>query len=130
MQTCWSPWIRIKSTTGQSKLSLWSEWGSNPGSAGLNSHSLIFDQAALILKPGFVILSGLLFIKEADHTKQDDDVDEYPDDFEELDDEDDFDEESQKRPISFATLDEKEQDYEYPDDFEEDSEEEVNKQKK
>lgn len=45
-----------------------------------------------------------------------------------MDDEDDFDEESQKRPISFATLDEKEQDYEYPDDFEEDSEEEVNKQ--
>lgn len=77
----------------------------------------------------FVILSGLLFIKEADHKKQDDDVDEYPDDFEELDDEDDFDEESQKRPISFATLDEKEQDYEYADDFEEDSEEEVNKQK-
>lgn len=63
--------------------------------------------------------------EEADHTKQDDDVDEYPDDFEELDDEDDFDEESQKRPISFATLDEKEQDYEYPDDFEEDSEEEI-----
>jgi len=42
-----------------------------------------------------------------------------------LDDEDDFDEESQKRPISFATLEEKEQDYEYADDFEEDSEEEI-----
>ncbi|XP_074617510.1 serine/threonine-protein kinase Nek5-like isoform X3 [Acropora palmata] len=63
--------------------------------------------------------------EEADHTKQDNDVDEYPDDFEELDDEDDFDEESQKRPISFATLEEKEQDYEYADDFEEDSEEEI-----
>lgn len=63
--------------------------------------------------------------EETDHTKQDDDVDEYPDDFEESDDEDDFDEEFQKRPTSFATLDEKEHDYEYPDDFEEDSEEEI-----
>ena len=90
----------------------------------LNIRPSSFDSKAC-----FVNLSGFLFIKEADHTKQDDDVDEYPDDFEELDDEDDLDEESQKRPISFATLEEKEQDYEYADDFEEDSEEEVNKQK-
>lgn len=68
--------------------------------------------------------------KKVGQTNQDNDVDEYPDDFEESDDEDrDLDEESLKTPMTAAKLKgngvEEDSDYEYPDDFEDDSEEEV-----